>query len=184
MKYSLLILTLSVLYIGCNPAPDGLNHTENQTEQTEVPPAPPIAEKEIKDPNLISSTIKMVKNYNGASFSKDQYKKDRDFEAFFKRFCDDTVFCKNSSILPYKEQVFDIENDAGETKITTNLYKKFPYHFNGIKQNKDYHITIEGVCKDTASVMINLDDTGVMIQTIFVKRNKQWFALETKDFST
>lgn len=182
MKNTFFIPISFFVFMGCNPAPDGLTQTTQSAAQITASAAAQQAEK---DPNLISSSVKMVKDYKDVLFSKQTYKKDAEFEAFFKQFCADTLFCNSRTILPYKEIIFAIENDKGETEITTNLYKKFPYHFNEVgTKNDGYRFKIESLRNDTASVLLTLGETGIMIETIFVKRNNQWFALETNDFST
>lgn len=104
-------------------------------------------------------------------------KEKEDFNAFFQKFKNDSLFQKQRIDNPLTVVIY--EEDVEEVTKQQVKYVSF--------NQKDWDMKIsietEKISKDTVNVILEGIDTGVRIEHMFVNRNIEWHLFQIKNYS-
>ncbi len=100
------------------------------------------------------------------------------FKEFLKNFSQDSAFQKKRVISPIRILTFD-ESGLVDKKIVKINY----ISFNSKTWGGEVITRIDYVSKDSANVILEVIDTGIHIEYIFIQINNEWYLKEIRDYS-
>lgn len=103
---------------------------------------------------------------------------EENFNTFFERFKNDSVFQKERVVFPLKYEIFNTDDLGKEkSKIAEKDYKFFKIDENEVfLEKKEF--------KDSVKVILKGKDNGILIENKFVKTNGVWKLIFFDDQST
>lgn len=112
---------------------------------------------------------------------------DKDFDVFFEKFSNDSVFQRKHVKFPLKSSHLDNDyHDMIREDITFVKYRfmDFKGHKDAMKQEYD-KFTVETIKKkDTINYLLKGDDNGIYIEVKFAFENDCWYLVAIEDSST
>jgi hypothetical protein len=109
------------------------------------------------------------------------------FDIFFEKFTNDSVFQKQRIKYPFKMAFFEAELENPEIEYYDNsniTYLNFKYKPDYAKREIDAYTQQVKFYKDTARIELRGVDNGIFIDVDFITINGIWFCLQLIDTST
>jgi hypothetical protein len=131
---------------------------------------------------LVFSLISCLnKHKNDVILNNDQNINKENFDIFFKRFNNDSVFQISRIIFPLNNEIYDFESDKFfKEKIKQENWK----YFNFATLSKKYITTLDKIKEDEVKLNIQIVDTGVNIDYFFTFKSNKWVRVKIVDQST
>ncbi|MBP4140407.1 hypothetical protein J3S90_01150 [Flavobacterium sp. P4023] len=131
---------------------------------------------------LVFSLISCLnKHKNDVILNNDQNIRKENFDIFFDRFNNDSVFQISRIIFPLNNEIYDFESDKFfKEKIKQENWK----YFNFATLSKKYITTLDKIKEDEVKLNIQIVDTGVNIDYFFTFKSNKWVLVKIIDQST
>ncbi len=101
-----------------------------------------------------------------------------DFSTFFEKFSSNSSFRKERTVVPFNYKMI---NEEGKEIVKKT--ERFPIELDKKKWKEKVIFEFSKKDKDTTILSISIEDTGYLVQVIFVKKANKWYALKAENLS-